>query len=252
MPRALHVPGWLMRQPVCQGTDLVLQGPDGPVGDEGIHVPLVRASLAFPLEAEPKEVEPFAHVHDAGLGPEAVLARVSRSGVLCCRTDETKHRPASRRLATALPDSGVGMTRTKKFIAAPQRGGRGVTVEVARTREGIPLKKRLFRFAAPVALAGALVGGSVVMAGPAHADPAGGPVSTQAVSTEGYETRNYGQCVQVLESQGYDLTWPRQLGCAAGAAGTSSAVALCTSMLISADVAFWVAPTACLLASAPA
>jgi hypothetical protein len=42
-------------------------------------------------------------------------------------------------------------------------------VKVAQAREGIPLKKRLFRFAAPVALAGALVGGSLVMASPAQA-----------------------------------------------------------------------------------
>src|SRR5262249_44610793 len=57
-----HVPEVLLRRPVRQGTDLGLQRPDGPVGDEGVDVPLVRASLAFPLDAEPKEVERLAHV----------------------------------------------------------------------------------------------------------------------------------------------------------------------------------------------
>jgi hypothetical protein len=124
-------------------------------------------------------------------------------------------------------------------------------VEVAQTREGIPLKKRLFRFAAPVALAGALVGGSVVMAGPAQADPAGGSVSTQAVSTEGYETRTYGECIDAVQSQGYDdLKWYWSFGCAAGVLGTPQAITTCVGTLISAGVDFWVAPGACALAAA--
>ena len=54
--------------PARQGTNFVLQRPDGPVGDEGVDVPLGRSSLAAPLDAKPKEVEPVAHVHDLGLG----------------------------------------------------------------------------------------------------------------------------------------------------------------------------------------
>jgi hypothetical protein len=63
-----HDSGWVLRQPARQGTDLVLQRPDGPVGNEGVDVPLVRASLAAPPDAEPEEVERLAHVHDPGLG----------------------------------------------------------------------------------------------------------------------------------------------------------------------------------------
>jgi hypothetical protein len=63
-----HVPGILLRRLVRQGTDLGLQRPDRPVGDEGVDVPLVRPPLAFPLDAEAEEVEPVAHVHHLGLG----------------------------------------------------------------------------------------------------------------------------------------------------------------------------------------
>ncbi len=58
----------LLRRSVGQGTDLRLQGPQGPFGDEGVDVPLVRSSLAAPLDVEPQEVEPLAQVHDLGLG----------------------------------------------------------------------------------------------------------------------------------------------------------------------------------------
>ncbi len=63
-----HVSQVLLRCPAGQGTDLGLQRPDGPVGDEGIDVPLVCPSLALPLDAEAEEVEPLAHVHHPGLG----------------------------------------------------------------------------------------------------------------------------------------------------------------------------------------
>jgi len=36
--------------------------------NEGVNVPGVRPSLPAPLEVEPEEVEPFAHVHHLGLG----------------------------------------------------------------------------------------------------------------------------------------------------------------------------------------
>jgi hypothetical protein len=63
-----HVPEFPLRFLVRQGTDLCLQRPDGPVADEGVDVPVARPPLAFPLDAEAEEVEPLAHVRDAGLG----------------------------------------------------------------------------------------------------------------------------------------------------------------------------------------
>jgi hypothetical protein len=47
-----HGPGWLLRQSARQGTNFVLQRPDGPVGDEGVDVPLGRSSLAAPLDTK--------------------------------------------------------------------------------------------------------------------------------------------------------------------------------------------------------
>src|ERR1700722_16247697 len=64
-----------------QGTDLCLQRPDGPVVDEGVDVVLARSPLAAPLDAEPKETEPLAHVRHAGLGlgePQAQPGELAR------------------------------------------------------------------------------------------------------------------------------------------------------------------------------
>jgi len=52
---------------VCQGTYPCLQRREGPVGDEGVDVPLVRPPLALPPDAEGEEVEPVGHVHHPGL-----------------------------------------------------------------------------------------------------------------------------------------------------------------------------------------
>lgn len=46
---------------MCQGTDLRLHRPEWTVSDEGVDVPTVRASLAFPLDAESQ---------DSRLGPD--------------------------------------------------------------------------------------------------------------------------------------------------------------------------------------
>ncbi len=56
-------PGVGLRHSMCQGTNFGLHRFEGPVGDEGVHVPLVRSPLAAPLDAEPQKVEPLAHVH---------------------------------------------------------------------------------------------------------------------------------------------------------------------------------------------
>src|SRR5439155_12697798 len=53
---------------MCQGTDLRLHRPKWTVGDERVYVPLVRASLAFPLDAETQEVESVRHMHHPRLG----------------------------------------------------------------------------------------------------------------------------------------------------------------------------------------
>ncbi|GAB2904691.1 hypothetical protein GCM10022245_45390 [Streptomyces mayteni] len=80
-------------------------------------------------------------------------------------------------------------------------------MEVAQTREGIPMKKRLFRFAAPAALAGALVGGSVVMAAPAQADTS--------------------DCTRLLRGLGYRITQERVEACELGSSGGDWAVEGC-------------------------
>jgi hypothetical protein len=47
-------------------TDLGLHRPDGPVG-EVVDVVLAGSRVAAPLDAEPEEAEPFAHVDNACL-----------------------------------------------------------------------------------------------------------------------------------------------------------------------------------------
>src|ERR1035437_4140402 len=49
------------------GTNFRLQRPDGPISDEGVDVPLVRPSFAFPLDVEAEEIEPVTHVHHLSL-----------------------------------------------------------------------------------------------------------------------------------------------------------------------------------------
>lgn len=68
-------PGVGLGHAMCQGTDLGLHRFEGPVGDEGIDVPLVRSSLAAPLDVEPQEVEPLAHVHYPCLGRRQAQAK---------------------------------------------------------------------------------------------------------------------------------------------------------------------------------
>jgi hypothetical protein len=45
---------------------LAFNEPDRALADEGIDVLLVRSPFAFPLDAEPEEVEPVAQVHYLG------------------------------------------------------------------------------------------------------------------------------------------------------------------------------------------
>jgi len=61
-----HVLQTQLRLPMGQGTDFRLQRPDGPVADERVDVPLVRASLATPPDVESQEVDPVAEVSHAG------------------------------------------------------------------------------------------------------------------------------------------------------------------------------------------
>src|SRR5215213_5129450 len=61
-----HEPEVLLRCPVCEGTNLGLQRADRALADEGVDVLLVRSPFAFPLDAEPEEVEPVAQVHYLG------------------------------------------------------------------------------------------------------------------------------------------------------------------------------------------
>jgi hypothetical protein len=61
-------PGLRSRQPGGSGYALSPSRPGGSLGDEGVDVPLVRPSFAFPLDVEAEEVEPIGHVHDPGLG----------------------------------------------------------------------------------------------------------------------------------------------------------------------------------------
>ncbi len=44
---------------MSQDTDFRLQRPDGPVTDEGVDEPFVRAPLATPLDVEPQEIDPL-------------------------------------------------------------------------------------------------------------------------------------------------------------------------------------------------
>ena len=87
----------LLRRPVGQGTDLRLHRPDRPVGDEGVDVPLVRSSLASPLDVEPKEVEPVAHVHHLGLGRrEPQAQRCEHVGDVFAQGFDVVARPCTR------------------------------------------------------------------------------------------------------------------------------------------------------------
>ena len=105
-----HGPWIVLRCPVRQGTDLRLHRPDGPVGDEGVDVPLVRSTFAVPLDAEAQEVEPIAHVHDPGLGSEKRRPMVASTwrdvfaqgvGVVAgCRARGRRNRPHSGRSAS--------------------------------------------------------------------------------------------------------------------------------------------------------
>ena len=87
-----HEPEVLLRCPVCEGTNLGLQRPDRAFADEGVDVLLVRPSFAFPLDAEPEEVEPVAQVDYLGFRSRncnpigaSTWAISSRSASTCCR-----------------------------------------------------------------------------------------------------------------------------------------------------------------------
>ncbi|WP_143659410.1 hypothetical protein [Streptomyces sp. MP131-18] len=103
-------------------------------------------------------------------------------------------------------------------------------MEVAQTREGIPLEKRLFRFAAPVALAGALVGGSLVVAGPAQATA--------------------GDCYRYLDSIVGKVSPEQVDACEVGSQGTDWSRTLCIGMLKATGVSDSGSRTACRLAAA--
>ena len=90
------------------------------------------------------------------------------------------------------------------------------------------MKKRLFRLAAPVAVAGALMGGSLVMAGPAQATT--------------------GDCVQYVDDRGYNITQFRVDACDIGSGGSSYSQAVCPGILTGSGVRDSHATTACRLA----
>jgi hypothetical protein len=57
-----------LRDPVGQPTNLRLDRPERPIGDECVEVPLVRSPFTFPPDMEAEEVEPITHMHDPRLG----------------------------------------------------------------------------------------------------------------------------------------------------------------------------------------
>lgn len=91
------------------------------------------------------------------------------------------------------------------------------------------MKKRLFRFAAPVALAGALVGGSVAVASPAQASAS--------------------DCREYLAKKGYSVGPIVKGNCAIASIGTPDAENTCYVNLVKAGVEKAHARHACVIAA---